>query len=79
MACPGGCVNGGGQPIDKNKNSAEVVALRKEGLRTIDRNKSVRISCENESIKKLYDEYLGEPGSEKAHHLLHTTYRNRRD
>ena len=79
MACPGGCVNGGGQPIDKNNNSAEVVALRKEGLRTIDRNKSVRISCENESIKKLYDEYLGEPGSEKAHHLLHTTYRNRRD
>ena len=78
MACPGGCINGGGQPIHTNIDNSVVITKRKEGLRAIDRNKSIRISCENESIKKLYAEYLGEPNSEKAHHLLHTTYRDRK-
>ena len=77
MACPGGCVNGGGQPVNYKLNSAEVLKARKEGLRGIDKHKSIRISCENESIKKLYKEYLGEPNSELAHHLLHTTFRDR--
>lgn len=79
MACPGGCINGGGQPVHKDMDNVKVLALRKEGLRNIDKNKSVRISCENESIKKLYAEFLGKPNSEKAHHLLHTVYKNKKD
>lgn len=74
MACPSGCINGGGQPVHKDMETGTVIALRKEGLRAIDRNKSVRASCENESIKKLYEEFLKEPNSKEAHHLLHTTY-----
>ena len=58
-------------------NSAEVLQARKEGLRGIDKHKSIRISCENEAIKKLYSEYLGEPNSELAHHLLHTSFKDR--
>ncbi len=79
MACPGGCINGGGQPISINENHKDVVELRKQGLRNIDKNKSIRVSCENESIQKLYREFLKEPNSELAHHLLHTTYKNRQD
>ena len=52
-----------------------VLRNRKEGLRNIDVNKTVRISCENTAIKKLYEEYLGEPNSHKAHKILHTTYK----
>ncbi len=76
MACPGGCVNGGGQPIvpAKVKNFTDVRAKRAEALYKLDANNSKRRSHENESVKKLYEEYLGQPGSEKAHHLLHTTY-----
>ncbi len=77
MACPGGCVCGGGQPhppkgwkvLDQKLRAARAGALY-----TIDSNKKLRKSHENESIKKLYKEYLGEPGCEKAHHLLHTSY-----
>lgn len=75
MACPGGCINGGGQPLHKYTPNSVVLKNRKEGLRNIDVNKTVRISCENNAIKKLYEEYLGEPNSHKAHKILHTTYK----
>lgn len=76
MACPGGCVNGGGQPhVASNiKNFVDVRSVRAKALYNLDSNNKKRRSHENESVKKLYDEYLGTPGSEKAHHLLHTTY-----
>lgn len=74
MACPGGCVNGGGQPIHPNMNQVDVIKMRQAGIYNIDKNKKVRISCENEAIKKLYEEYLGEPNSHKAHKLLHTHF-----
>jgi NADH-quinone oxidoreductase subunit G len=77
MACPGGCVNGGGQPINKHYEQKDVIAMRKEGLRNIDRNKAIRVSCENPSIKTLYAEFLGEPNSQLAHKLLHTHYTNK--
>ncbi|MGE5630051.1 MAG: NADH-dependent [FeFe] hydrogenase, group A6 [Caulobacteraceae bacterium] len=80
MACPGGCINGGGQPIiiDKEKTE-EVKKLRAQGLYSIDRGRKYRKSHENPEIKSLYEEYLEEPNSHKAHHLLHTHYvkRNR--
>jgi len=74
MACPGGCINGGGQPFIHDGNRAEVLRRRMEGLYAEDNGKQIRLSHENPDIKKLYDEYLGTPGSEKAHHLLHTVY-----
>lgn len=76
MACPGGCVNGGGQPHvpSKVKNFIDVRAERAKGLYDLDSARPLRKSHENPSIIKLYDEYLGSYGSEKAHHLLHTTY-----
>jgi len=75
MACPGGCINGGGQPIliDKEKTE-EVMKLRAEGLYSIDKERKFRKSHENPEIKKLYEEYLEKPNSHKAHHLLHTSY-----
>ena len=73
MACPGGCVNGGGQPI--SCNNPEKRALRAEGLYNEDlKDVQFRRSHENKDIKKLYDEYLGAPNSHKAHELLHTSY-----
>jgi NADH-quinone oxidoreductase subunit G len=74
MACPGGCINGGGQPIHKRKMSNEILNKRIDGLNFEDRNKHLRISAKNESVLKLYREYLGEIGGEKSHHLLHTHY-----
>lgn len=76
MCCPGGCVNGGGQPqVDGDtRNFTDVRGLRAKVLYNNDANKALRKSHDNPSIKKLYDEYLGEPGSEKAHHILHTSY-----
>lgn len=76
MACPGGCVNGGGQPQvpAEVRNFQDIRSLRAQALYKNDANKKVRKSHENESIKKLYSEYLGEPGSHKAHEILHTTY-----
>lgn len=79
MACPGGCVNGGGQPIHPQDNQKEIIKARKNGLKSIDQSKSIRVSCQNESIQQLYAEYLKEPNSELAHHLLHTTYKDRRE
>lgn len=75
MACPGGCINGGGQPIimDKEKTE-EVCMLRAQGLYDIDKGMVLRKSHKNPEIKALYDEYLGEANGHKAHHLLHTHY-----
>ncbi len=76
MGCPGGCINGGGQPIQHAvvRNFVDLKARRAEALYTADRNSNVRKSHENEAIKTLYTEYLGKPGSHKAHEILHTTY-----
>ena len=71
MACPGGCLNGGGQPITLGE---DIVEKRREAVYAIDENKKLRKSHENPYIQKLYEEYLDEPGSEKAHQLLHTKY-----
>ncbi len=79
MACPGGCVNGGGQPIQPS-NVRSWVDLRSERAKAIyeeDRELPVRKSHENPRIKMLYDEFFGEPGSHKAHDLLHTHYGKR--
>lgn len=76
MACPGGCVNGGGQPIQPAsvRNIIDIRAERAKALYSEDASKTVRKSHKNPEIKKLYDEYLGEPNSHKAHELLHTHY-----
>jgi NADP-reducing hydrogenase subunit HndD len=76
MGCPGGCVNGGGQPQVRGtvRNNVDIRELRAKVLYDNDANKPLRKSHENPSIKKAYAEYLGEPGSEKAHHILHTSY-----
>ena len=79
MGCPGGCVNGGGQPhVDSQvRNFIDVRAERAKGLYTLDKNAPIRKAHENPVIIKMYDDYLGVPGGEKAHHLLHTSYVNR--
>ena len=76
MGCPGGCVNGGGQPQQPAsvRNTVDIKSLRASVLYKNDAAKSIRKSHENPAIKELYKEYFGEPGSEKAHHILHTTY-----
>lgn len=76
MACPGGCVTGGGQPICSAKTwmDVDVKAERAKALYSEDESLPVRKSHENPDIKKLYDEFLEKPGSHKAHELLHTTY-----
>lgn len=71
MACPGGCVDGGGQP---RHAPLERVQRRAAGLHAIDEAKPLHTSHENPDIQRVYREFLGEPGSELAHHLLHTTY-----
>lgn len=71
MACPGGCVGGGGQPIHDGEELAEDRAGNLYGL---DRISNLRFSHENPSIQKIYREYLQQPMSEKAHHLLHTDH-----
>jgi len=72
MACPGGCINGGGQPY--KHGDTEALTRRMEGLYEEDRNLPKRKSHDNESIKKLYAEFLEKPGSHIAHDLLHTHY-----
>ena len=76
MACPGGGVMGGGQPIKSSKVRAEVDVrkLRADALYTIDEKAIIRKSHENPTVKKLYEEFLEKPGSHKSHELLHTTY-----
>jgi NADP-reducing hydrogenase subunit HndD len=79
MACPGGCVNGGGQPQIKApiRNKINLSQARAEVLYNIDNNREIRKSHENPAIKAYYAEYLGKPGSEKAHQMLHTSYSKR--
>lgn len=76
MACPGGCVNGGGQPYQPAsvRNNVDLRALRASVLYTADKNMDLRKSHENSAVKKVYDEYFGEPNSHIAHEVLHTTY-----
>ena len=71
MACPGGCIGGGGQPRPASEG---VLAKRLAALYAIDHNKKLRKSHQNPYIKKIYQEYLEKPGSPKAHQLLHTHY-----
>lgn len=71
MACPGGCVGGGGQPIH---DSEELAFTRGDNLYYLDENAEVRFSHDNKDIQKLYAEFFGEPNSHKAHELLHTDH-----
>jgi iron only hydrogenase large subunit-like protein len=76
MACPGGCVNGGGQPTQPAavRNNTDLRAIRASVLYNADKAYSIRKSHENSAVQKLYDEFLGKPGSHKAHEILHTSY-----
>ncbi len=76
MGCPGGCVNGGGQPQQpaSGRNFADLRELRAKALYDQDNAAAVRKSHENPAVKAVYDEFFGEPGSHKAHEILHTTY-----
>ncbi|NLO86886.1 MAG: 4Fe-4S dicluster domain-containing protein [Clostridiales bacterium] len=79
MGCPGGCVNGGGQPIvsAQVRNWVDIRAERAKALYNEDAAKTLRKSHQNPEITKIYADYLGEPNSHKAHELLHTTYEQR--
>ena len=79
MGCPGGCINGGGQPVQSAhvRNFVDLRALRAQVLYNQDSAQTVRKSHENLAVRKLYDEYFGAPGSHKAHEILHTTYKVR--
>jgi iron-only hydrogenase group A len=71
MACPSGCLGGGGQPIPTN---SKIRAMRKKAIYDRDKNLSIRKSHENKAVQEVYKNYLGEPGSELAEKLLHTKY-----
>jgi NADH-quinone oxidoreductase subunit G len=75
MACPGGCINGGGQPFIHA--DTDILEARMKGIYAIDSGMEIRKSHENPYIQKLYREFLGTPGSEKAHKLLHTSYKKK--
>ena len=79
MACPGGCIMGGGQPIKSSKirRKYDVRKLRADALYTIDEKSTIRKSHQNPILKEIYKEYLGEPNGHKAHELLHTEYAKR--
>ncbi len=79
MGCPGGCVNGGGQPIVSSqiRNWTDIRPLRAKALYDEDASKKLRKSHENPEIKQIYEEYLGKPNGHKSHELLHTTYEKR--
>ena len=76
MACPGGCIMGGGQPIRSSKERAtiDIRKLRADCLYSIDEKSTIRKSHENPVVLKIYEDYLGEVGGHKAHELLHTSY-----
>ena len=76
MACPGGCIMGGGQPIKNSKirREVDVRKLRADALYTIDEKSKIRKSHENPILQKIYKDFLGRPGGKKAHELLHTSY-----
>jgi iron only hydrogenase large subunit-like protein len=79
MACPGGCIHGGGQPIvdSKTKATTNVKALRAKALYSEDEASTLRKSHENPYVQKLYEEYFEKPCSHKSHEYLHTTYTKR--
>jgi iron only hydrogenase large subunit-like protein len=74
MACPGGCIGGGGQPIYFNDKTLE---LRSKAIYSSDRMRKYRKSHENPIVKEIYKKYMGEPGSKRAKKLLHTKYQKR--
>ena len=76
MSCPGGCVNGGGQPIKSayERNNLDIKALRAGAIYAADKSSALRKSHENPVVKEIYETYLGEPNSHKAHEILHTKY-----
>jgi NADP-reducing hydrogenase subunit HndD len=76
MACPGGCIGGGGQPYIHGDTS--ILKARQKAIYQEDAGKKIRKSHENEYVQKLYDEFLGKPLGEKSHHLLHTHYFDRK-
>ncbi|MBR6394673.1 MAG: [Ruminococcus sp.] len=80
MACPGGCVNGGGQPQVPMgvRNFVDIRAERAKVLYDLDKSMPLRQSHENPAIKQVYEEYFGKPGSHKAHEVLHTSYVKRK-
>lgn len=79
MACPGGCINGGGQPVqsDSIRNYVDLKTIRAKALYDYDTKSKYRCSEENPMIKTIYEEYFDAPGKPRAHKLLHTTYVNR--
>lgn len=76
MACPGGCIMGGGQPIKNSKTrmTVDVAGKRASAMYSIDERSTIRKSHENPILKEIYKEYIGNPGEHKAHELLHTHY-----
>ncbi len=79
MACPGGCINGGGQPVqsDSVRNYVDLKAIRSKALYDYDKQCQYRSSDESPIIKTIYDEFFDAPGKPRAHKLLHTKYVNR--
>ena len=79
MACPGGCINGGGQPYvhDEIRNYSDLKAARAQALYNYDNDSKLRRSHENSAVDILYKEYFEKPASHKAHKLLHTSYAKR--
>ena len=78
MACPGGCVGGGGQPIPPREHREETIKKRAQALYQVDKSLPYRKSHENPAVKKVYEEFLGAPLSEKARKYLHTSYKARK-
>lgn len=76
MACPGGCIMGGGQPIKsaKIRETVDIAKKRADAMYTIDEKSTIRKSHKNPVLQKIYQEFLGEPGGHLAHELLHTHY-----
>jgi NADP-reducing hydrogenase subunit HndD len=80
MTCPGGCINGGGQPLvnEYKASKVDVLALRSKALYVADKDAKFRKSHENPNVKSIYEDFLGEPNGKKSHELLHTKY-NKQD
>jgi NADH-quinone oxidoreductase subunit G/NADP-reducing hydrogenase subunit HndD len=76
MTCPGGCIAGGGQPLNTDPKR---ITQRMKALYRIDQTESIRVSHKNEEVQRLYDEFLGKPLGDVSHHLLHTSYMIRRE
>ncbi len=75
MACPGGCIGGGGQPKSKDP---DILTKRMRAIYRSDEQSTIRKSHENPAIQRLYEEFLSFPLSDRSHHLLHTTYKSRK-